>query len=365
MYPPIILWMPEEYFIINRLLGVSLLVLFIFRMAFEKEISSNIYLKFAIVFTALITISLLVNQSYSLINVNIAVKYITPLIVAAYAHQFLKYHFFVKFFKFYFWLFLGIWLFRFIQFELPFFSIMTIRDQVWWGKPVLFGFLYAAFYFGNTLTSPYFMGRKKVYKYIFLTPLFLIGGRSLFLGASICFLVFLLSDLGIRQKKIKQLFIVGLTVTLFFSLVIFEYIKNNPILKFILGSERSLKRESEELTLNTFSSGRTDVWGVYLANTSFEQVVFGFGGIYDKAGVSLHNDFFEMFFYYGFLSFIVFLIFFYKVYLVNAWRSVNYIFLAFYAFVQIQMFFNPFTSTISAIYFLLIVVWFNKDYYKI
>lgn len=364
IYPPIILWVPEAFFIVNRVLGVSLLALFIIRFMLTTKSVGNVYYRYGLVFGFFIIISLFVNQSFNLVNVNIAVKYITPLIVGAYAYQFLDYRFFIKLFKFYFWFFLIVWFLRFAQFGFPLSSMMSMRDEVWWEKAVVFGFFYAAFYFGYALTNPSFLARKKVYKYIFIMPLFLIGSRSLIIGGAICVLIFVFNDLQINQKRIKQFFFAGIVGSLVFSLFIFDYIKNNEFLKFVLGSERSLKRENEELTLDSFSSGRTDVWNVYSDNISFEQILFGFGGVYEKAGVSLHNDFMEMFFYYGILMFIVYVAFFYKIYVIKAFKSVNYMFFAFYAFIQIQVLFNPFTSTMSSLYFLLLVVWMDKFYEK-
>ena len=365
VYPLILLWVPEELFILNRLLGVAFLALYFLRVGLSAKFPDNKYFKFGLFFFAIITISLILNNSFNLINVNIAVKYVTPLIVVSYAYQFLKASFFRKIFKVYFWIFLGIWLVRMIQFSFPITQIMTLRDDLWWEKAVIFGFLYAAFYFGYALVNSEFLSKKKIYKYIFLIPLFFIGSRSLLLGATSCGLIFLMSDLGFRLKRVKWFFYTSITVAVTFSLFIFNYIKDNAFISYVLGSQRSLRKQNEELTLESFSSGRTSTWEIYLDGLSFEQVLFGYGGVYEKAGVSLHNDFLEMFFYYGILAFIGYLIFFYRIYFKVAFSSLSYMFFALFAFIQIQMLFNPFASTMSTLYFLLIFIWINKTYAKV
>ena len=164
VYPLILLWVPKEYFIINRVLGIAFLALYFFRVGLSAKFPDNKYFKFGLFFFSIITISLILNNSFNLINVNIAVKYVTPLIVVSYAYQFLKASFFQKIFKVYFWVFLGIWLVRMAQFSFPVTQIMALRDQLWWDKAVIFGFLYAAFYFGYALVAPEFLAKKKIYK---------------------------------------------------------------------------------------------------------------------------------------------------------------------------------------------------------
>ncbi len=364
IYPLVLLWVPEELFVINRVLGVSLLGLYFIRIVLSPTKPDNIYVKFGLFFFSVILISLILNQSFNFININIAVKYVTPLIVAAYAFQFLKPIFFFKLFRAYMFIFIGIWLFRMVQFGFPLTRVMSMRDELWWEKAVVVGFLYAAFYFGYFLTHPYFLKPKHYRKYLFLLPLFFIGGRSLVIGAACCLFVFMLTDLKVTLKKIKFIFLIGITSGVSFSFLIFNYIKNNAFLSYILGSQRSLNID-EELTINTFSSGRTDVWGIYFDGVSYEQVLFGYGGLYEKAGISLHNDFLEMFFYYGILAIIGYLFFFYKVYLSPALKSTNYMFFALFTFLQIQVLFNPFTSTMSTVYFLLIFVLLNKVHAKV
>lgn len=365
VYPLILLWIPVGFFIINKVLGVAFLVLFFVRVGFKANLPENKYFRFALFFFLVISLSLLLNNSFNLINVNIAVKYVTPLIVVAYAFQFLNASFFIKLFKVYFWIFFGIWLVRMIQFNFPLTEVMSIRDQLWWDKAVIFGFLYAAFYFGYAMLSPKFLSKKRFYKYIFLMPLFFIGSRSLLIGAASCILVFLLSDIGIKLKRIRVLFYTMVVTGVTFSLFIFNYIRDNAFISYVLGSQRSLKRKSEDLTLDSFSSGRTNVWEIYLDGFSMDQLLFGYGGVYEKSGYSLHNDFLEMFFYYGILAFVGYLIFFYKIYLKVSLESVNYMFFALFTFIQIQMLFNPFASTMSTLYFLLIFVWINKVYAKV
>ncbi|WP_431110087.1 O-antigen ligase family protein [Winogradskyella poriferorum] len=360
VYPLILLWVPEELFIINRVLGAAFLALYFLRVGLSAKFPDNRYFKFGLFFFLVIAVSLMVNNAFNFINVNIAVKYVTPLIVVSYAYQFLKASFFRKIFKVYFWVFLGIWLARMVQFRFPVTQVMTMRDELWWGKAVVFGFLYAAFYFGYALVNPEFLSKKKIYKYAFIIPLFLIGGRSLLLGATGCVLIFLMSDMGFRLKRIKWFFYSSIIVALTFSLFIFNYIKDNAFISYVLGSQRSLRKESEDLTLESFSSGRTNIWEVYLDGFSMDQLLFGYGGVYEKSGYSLHNDFLEMFFYYGILAFIGYLVFFYKVYFKVTLASSNYMLFGLYAFIQIQMLFNPFTATMSTIYFLLIFIWINK-----
>lgn len=365
IYPLVLLWIPEDYFIINRLLGVAFLALYFLRVGLSIKYPNNRYFKFALFFFGVISLSLILNNSFNLINVNIAVKYITPLVVVAYAHQFLKFPFFRSLFKVYFWLFLGIWFIRMVQFNLPFTRVMVIRDELWWGKAVVFGFLYGAFYFGYALLKPRFLSKNKWYKYLFLIPLFFIGSRSLLLGGVSCFLVFVLSDLGIGLKKIRIFFYTSIILGISLSLFIFNYIRDNAFISYVLGSQRSLKRGGEELTLDSFSSGRTSVWEIYLEGATVEEFLFGYGGVYEKAGVSLHNDFLEMFFYYGILAFLGYLFFVYKVYLRASLKSSNYVFFSLFAFILIQMLFNPFASTMSTLYFLLIFVWLNKTHAKV
>lgn len=365
VYPLILLWVPEEFFIINKFIGGAFIVLYLLRAGLSAKFPDNKYFMFGLFFFAITAVSLIINNSFNLNNVNTAAKYVVPIIVASYAYQFLKASFFRKIFKVYFWIFLGIWLVRMIQFSFPLDQIMILRDDIWWEKSVIFGFLYSAFYFGYSLVNSEFLSKKKIYKYVFIIPLFFIGSRSLLLGATTCVLIFLMSDLGFRLNIIKSFFLTSITVAVTYSLFIFNYIKNNEFISYVLGSQRSLSRESQDLTLESFSSGRTNILEDYFDGFSINQLLFGYGGVFENSGYSLHNDFLEIFFYYGLLAFIGYLIFFYRIYFKLSFSSLSYMLFALFTFILIQAFFNPFASTMSALYFLLIFIWINKTYAKV
>ena len=121
VYPLIAIWVPEEYQIINKVIGISFIILFLIKVAFILEYKRNVYFIYGLLFGILITVSIIINNTSSINNWGVAAKYIAPLMVGAYSYQFIGNKFLKKLFTFYFYIFFLIWLFRFIQldFHLP------------------------------------------------------------------------------------------------------------------------------------------------------------------------------------------------------------------------------------------------------
>lgn len=355
IYPPIMLWNPEELFIINRIIGISFIAIFLLKTLTIKNSSIDKLGLIILSFISLIFISTVVNNSFNLINVNISTKYISPFIIGYYSLRYIKAKFLQKYFIFYFWFFFIVWLIRFAQFSFPFSTVTSIRDELWWGKAVVFGFLYAVFYFGYVLikqnTSKKFQRRK----YLLAVPLLFMGSRSVILGAMLIFLIYFLSDLKISSKKIKLGLVYSLLIGVFSYSFLFEYILGNDILAGFLGSEMDL-RSGNDVTMSSFSSGRTDVWDLYLQSFSLIDLFFGYGGLNFDIGFSLHNDLLEMFFFYGIFGFVIFLLLVYNIYLKPGFQSKNPLRIVILFFILFQLFFNPFSSTMSAIFFVMLLL---------
>ena len=97
IYPPILIWNEEQFFVINRIIGISFILLFFLKFLFEKQV---VDIKLAIlmsVFFAFILISTIINNSFNLINLNIMIKYITSFIVGYYTLCYIE-NKFIKFF---------------------------------------------------------------------------------------------------------------------------------------------------------------------------------------------------------------------------------------------------------------------------
>lgn len=363
-YPPILMWMPEGT-VVNELWGMSFIALFLLKLLSAKKLKPNSYFRFALLFAGMISISMLINWSFAGYNLSIAAKYLAPLFAAAYAYQFIESDYLKRLFAFYFWFFMGIWFIRFAQSGFPFLQIMELREEIWWGKPVVFGFLLTGFYFAYCMSSESVVNKKKVFKYLFALPSFFIGSRSSMIAIGIILIIFILSDLHISHRKIKRGFFFIFFSSLFLTGFIFNKIKDNPILEEALGSSRDVRSDNVDVSIDSFSSGRTLIWDAYINRISFGQIIFGFGGIHPDIGYVLHNDVLEMFFFYGIFTLIIFLYFLWQVYLKNALHSKDIFVFCLYIFVQIQLLFNPFTSSMSCVFFLLIVVWndLNKSPY--
>src|SRR5690606_36654696 len=121
-------------------------------------------------------------------------------------------------------------------------------------------------------------------------------------------------DFKVGPRKIKNGIIVFLAVAAISYSFLFKYIINNDFLTRLLSSERDLN-VGGEISLSTFSSGRTNIWNSYINNFDPFDLLFGYGGINLDIGFSLHNDFLEVFFFYGILAFLVFVVIVYNIYL--------------------------------------------------
>ncbi len=362
IYPPILLWNPEELFIINRIIGGAFIGIYIMKLIFrQKQTFYKIdYIVYLLLFVFLL--STIINNSLNIINLNISTKYLTPLIIGTYSLYYIDKTFLSKYFKGYFWFFLIIWFVRFAQFGFPFRSVTILREEMWWDKVAVFGYFYVVFYFGFLFIKQNLKQNIKLIKYIYALPLFLMGSRSIILGTLLIFTVYIFTDLKITAKKVKTYLFSTIIIGVLTYSALFQFIMNNRALSNFLGSYRDLNT-GDEATLSTFSSGRTEIWTHYFDQFEFANTYFGYGGLNTEIGFSLHSDFLEMFFFYGIFAFILFVIIVFNIYIKKGLQSENPIRVALLFFILLQFFLNPFSSTMTASFFIILTL--NYDYKKL
>ena len=361
IYPPILIWNAEEFFILNRVIGITFILLFIIKVVTEKFVVDSKLAKLIFLFLFFILLSSVVKNSFNLINMNILIKYISPFLIGFYTLNYIESKFIKRFITIYFWFFFFTWLIRFAQYGFPFTSVTLIREELWWGKPVVFGLLYSAFYIGYIFIRQETNHKINIIKYLFALPMLFMGCRSVILGAMLILVIYVLNGLRISLRNIKIAILSTIIIGAIANSFLFEYINSNPFLSTFLGSEMDLSA-AKEATISSFSSGRTDVWSLYISKFELINIVYGYGGLNFDIGFSLHNDLLEIFFFYGIIPLIIFLVLLYKVYLEEGIKTENALRCALMFFIILQLLFNPFSSTMSASFFIILIL--NYDYGK-
>ena len=362
VYPPILIWNEEQFFVINRIIGISFIILFLLKFLFEKQVVDRKLAILISVFFVFVLISTIVNNSFNLINLNIMIKYITSFIVGYYTLCYVENKFIKLFFNYYFGLIFLTWLIRFAQYGFPFTSVTLIREELWWGKPVVFGLLYSIFYVGYILINQNETTKFRILKFLLAIPMLFMGSRSVIIGGIFILVVYLLKGLNVRPRNIKISVFLILLIGSIANTFLFEFISANEFLSNFLGSEKDLTG-GNEATLSSFSSGRTDVWSLYIDRFELINLFFGYGGLNFDIGFSLHNDLLEIFFFYGIFSIISFVILLYYVYLREGIKSQDTLRTALMFFIVLQFLFNPFSSTMTASFFVIVIL--NFDYGKL
>jgi hypothetical protein len=362
IYPPILIWNEEQFFVINRIIGISFILLFLLKFLIEKQVVDRKLAILISVFFVFVLISTIVNNSFNLINLNIMIKYITSFIVGYYTLCYVENKFIKLFFNYYFWLIFFTWLIRFAQYGFPFTSVTLIREELWWGKPVVFGLLYSIFYVGYILINQDETTKFRILKFLLAIPMLFMGSRSVIIGGVFILIVYLLKGLNFKPRNIKISVFLILLIGSIANTFLFEFISANEFLSNFLGSEKDLTG-GNEATLSSFSSGRTDVWSLYIDRFELINLFFGYGGLNFDIGFSLHNDLLEIFFFYGIFSIISFVILLYYVYLREGIKSQDTLRTALMFFIVLQFLFNPFSSTMSASFFVIVIL--NFDYGKL
>ena len=105
IYPPILIWNAEEFFILNRIIGITFILLFIIKVVTEKFVVDSKLAKLIFLFLFFILLSSVVKNSFNLINMNILIKYISPFLIGFYTLNYIESKFIKRFITIYFWFF--------------------------------------------------------------------------------------------------------------------------------------------------------------------------------------------------------------------------------------------------------------------
>jgi hypothetical protein len=369
VYPYIIL-LPEEYNLINRLWGASIILiiitnLFISLLKNNFQFKLNLFYKIGFALLFLSTLSIIFNGLISGYYFWFALKYYVAFFIAAAFYEmfnlsklsvrilyYISLFFLLAFFVVIFW--------RLNLYNFNIGSIIINRDEIWLNKPVVLALIYASFYYLFVYFT-YAFKKPNYLKYVFIWPLFIMGARSVLIGAGISVIIFFLNDFIIVSKKYIQRFLIAILVlSAVFAQPIFEYVTANENLMEIAGSGLTQKSK-REANLNNLSSGRVDIIQSSFKHFRWNHILIGEGRVNPKVGYVTHNDFLDMFLQFGLIAGLVYFIFFIKQFGYRLWqlkilgKDLANFSLALSIFILIQSLFNPFLSTLSSIYFFILV----------
>lgn len=334
----------------------------------------NFFYKTAILLGLSMLISIMVNQKSNWLDYYAISKYTLAFFVAGvFYNQPFDLQLLNKFFKLnrlYLIVFSLVIFIRLLTFGFNPQQIIINRDLIWFERPVFFAFFYSVYALAFLLEAVLY-NKYKYWKYLVFIPPIFLGARSVVIGFFIVFLIISLSDL--TKSNIKRVFRISVVVS---ALSIFYVVYNatnlynkNSLFFQVLASESDANRRAD-YNVNTFSSGRLSILEHYTANFEFEKIFFGLGGLDDKYGIGLHNDFLDLFFQYGIFTFIIFLyLYIFKIILpllrFKIYNKLKIFLFALVLFYLLQSFFNPFISTLTSIYFFVLIIVAYKSLEKI
>lgn len=244
-------------------------------------------------------------------------------------------------------------------------QLISLRDEIWFNKPVVFAFMYSALFFIFVLFS-YIKARFIYLKYFFCIPLFLMGARSVILGLSISLVILVLNDFfKIKRIYINIILLFSFVIILFSYNIIFNEIATNEDVLKIIGSERNQNSE-DDIDVNSFSSGRLEIIQRHINNFRFSHLLQGEGHVKPEIRYSNHNDLLDFFFIYGLIAALIYIRYYllgiiFKLFLIKHLdRKLKNFSISLAIFIFIQGIFNPFLATQTSIYFFITIIIIQK-----
>lgn len=376
VYPFLLFQISEEYSYIYTIWGSTLIIHYIIHKFIQiitnnKKLRFNIFEKAGILLLLTSFFSVFINGITSWVEYWIALKYSIALIIASiyydyYNHKHLKTLVFINIIFIIVFLIIIYFRLNIIGFDIK--NVVANRENLWYGKPVVFAFMFSAIYYMFVFFS-YINKWNKGIKYLLSIPLFLMGARSVFIGVTVSLIIFFMNDfLRFGQKTIKKIITIMTILVIILSGLIFESLVNNSDAISIVGSERNLNENiDEKVDLNSFSSGRIDIIKSHIDNFRITHLIQGEGYVRPEIRYSNHNDLLDFFFIYGLISTYIFI----RYYIVDILiRLINIKYLnkglinfsfSLFIFIIIQTVFNPFLSTLTSIYFFILVILILKQ----
>lgn len=372
IYPFYLFVFTKDDLLFNRIWGGVILVYIIAHIISViiniRNKNTNLFFKAAIALVITMYISVFVNGRINFLDIYQVIKLTTVFFITSILYQYIN----IKNLKliyylslFYLIIFSTAILIRFFNYNISINDIIKYRDDIWFNRPVVFAFFYSSFLFLFIYLS-YIFNKNKYLKYIFFFPFFILGARSVLFGSLIILIIFLFIDF----TRLSLKFITYISTFLIFVSIIFIYsnfdeiYSQNETIRSIIGSERdNTISENLDYDINSFSSGRIDIINVYINEFKPYKLFFGEGGINLTINLGNHNEFLDYFFMYGIFSFIAYLWFYvfkilFKLILFTSIkdRKLNVIIYGYVLFAILQSLTNPFTPTLSTIYFFVIFI---------
>lgn len=374
IYPFYLFVFTKDDLLFNRIWG-GVILLYIISHVFSVIINlrkKNIDLFFKTAITLLFTmsLSLIVNSRVTFIDTYQVIKLTTVFFVASILYQYmniniktLKIIYYLSFF--YLIIFLLAILLRLFFYNINIIDIIKYRDDIWFNRPVIFAFFYSSFLFLFIYIS-FLFNKNKYLKYIFFFPFFILGARSVLFGSLIILIIFFLNDFTrLSSKFITYIstFLIIVSAIIIYSDFDTIYTQNETI-RSIIGSERdNVSGENTDYSINSFSSGRYEIINIYIDDFKPYKFFFGEGGLNLTINIGNHNEFLDYFFMYGIFALIAYLWFYIYKILFNLFldksiknRKINALIYGYVLFALLQSLTNPFTPTLSTIYFFLIII---------
>jgi len=368
IYPFFGLLIAKEDLLVNRIWGIAVILLALIIILSETLHDSgkfNVFYQGGVLISFFMLLSILINQRLGWVDFYSVIKFNLAFFIGGIIYN---QEFTIKGLKLLFRLnraflilFLAIIISRIIQFNVNVFSIASVREQLWFGRPVYFAFFYSAFALMFIFES-YVFGKFKYLKYLVFVPVIFFGARSVLFGFMVVLITLILSDIfGVSRKHLIRFgFIASVIVVIYFAFNFSDiYNADNPY-SYIVASQADAKRGAE-FNFDTFSSGRVGIIKHYTGNFHIEKIFFGLGGVDSKIRLGLHNDFLDLFFLYGIFALAGFIYFFlYKILIpilkVDYYPELGNLLIALVVFILIQNLTNPFIITVTSLYFFILLI---------
>jgi len=336
IYIILILFRTENADVYRSILGISvILALFIFLRDLKKEfkyskkrIINRLHL-YTLSFSFIILISILFSKEINGDKFIALLRYISPLLIAA---AFSSYYIDdIENQKKLFSILSGI-LFVFfvasiIRLSLVRFNIsdlMLERRYLWDEKMHTLGQMYAGIII-LLFTISVVNKLPRWHLFFFSIPILSIGARSVMIGTFIFLVIYFFEEIR-RSKFRKLLFFLFLGGVLSYLGYISDFSNLQHTFLRVFASEGDLIVNNQNITIDSFSSGRLSIWSSYLSIFTLSNFLLGTGLLYYDSqpliNFRLHNDLFESFFSFGLVGFIFIVYFLYYKFII---KSINLI----------------------------------------
>jgi len=368
IYPFFGLLIAKEDLLVNRIWGIAVILLaliIILSETLHDRGKFNVFYRGGVLISFFMLLSILINQRLGWVDFYSVIKFNLAFFIGGiiYNQEFtikgLKLLFRIN--RAFLILFLVIIISRIIQFNVNVFSIASVREQLWFGRPVYFAFFYSAFAL-MFLFESYVVGKFKYLKYLVFIPVIFFGARSVLFGSVIVLITLILSDIfRVSRKYLFRLgFIASIFVVVYFALNFSDLYRSDNPYSYIVASQADAKQGSD-FDIDSFSSGRVGVIKFYAGNFKLEKIFFGLGGLDSRISVGLHNDFLDLFFLYGIFALAAFIYFYlFKILIpllrVDYYPELGNFIVALVMFIFIQNLTNPFVITVTSIYFFILLI---------